>query len=220
MPTIFLIRHGESQSNAGWATHSPQEVELTSRGIEQAECIASYLQSQLSLNLIIISRYLRTLQTAQPTQKLFPEVPLRMWNVHEFTYLSSVHTEQLTVEERRPLVEAYWQRCLPGWRDGPGSESFLHFMNRARKVFKAITTYKRKNRCIAIFSHEQFIKALLWLSEHEQMLLDAQAMRSFREFLNVEPLPNAAIVRIHYDGIWQRDHQLITEHLAYQERFS
>lgn len=213
MPTIFLIRHGESQSNAGLPTYGPEIAALTPRGAEQAERIASYLKAQTSLNLIASSNYLRAKQTAQPTQAYFPEVPLKVWNVHEFTYLSSVHAEQTTTEDRRPMVEAYWQQCHPNRRDGPGSESFIQFMKRARKVFKTITTLRGKSRCLAIFSHEQFIKAILWLSEYEPMRLDAQAMRNFRDFLDVEPLPNGAIIRIHYSEVWKRDYQLITEHL-------
>ncbi|HLI08517.1 MAG TPA: histidine phosphatase family protein [Ktedonobacteraceae bacterium] len=216
MPTIFLIRHGESQSNAGWATTDPEKVALTPRGLEQAERIASYLEkSQASLNLIVISRYLRTLQTAQPARRRFPKVPLKVWNVHEFTYLSSMHTERLTTEERRPLVEAYWQQCLPNWKDGPGSESFIDFIKRARKVFKTITVYKGQGPSIAIFSHEQFIKALLWLSKHEQVPIDREAMSNFKEFLDTEPLPNGAIIQIKYCGDWNAGHYtLIREHLG------
>ena len=35
--------------------------------------------------------------------------------------------EDLTVDDRRPLVEAYWETCNPLYFDGPGSELFEEF---------------------------------------------------------------------------------------------
>src|SRR5437764_13957945 len=124
MITTFLIRHAESQSNAGMATADPEDVALTPRGIEQARFVAAFLKDYTSLDLIVTSPYLRTKQTAEPTMIEFCFVPGEEWNVQEFTYLSSIHQSHSTIEERRPLVEAYWEQCLPSFMDGPGSESF------------------------------------------------------------------------------------------------
>src|SRR5947207_12823321 len=88
MHKFFLIRHGESQSNAGLATADPKNVALTSGGNEQAAQIAAFLKEYTSLNLIITSAYLRANQTAASTKDAF-----RIWypeegEAHEYSYLS------------------------------------------------------------------------------------------------------------------------------------
>src|SRR5205823_4115506 len=122
MPTIFLIRHGESQSNAGLPTTYPKGVKLTERGLEQAECIARYLKSRIPLDLIVTSPYQRTKQTAAPTKSRFPSVPQVEWPVKEFTYLSTWQEVNSTIEDRRQWVEAYWELSNPFYVDGPWSE--------------------------------------------------------------------------------------------------
>ena len=113
MPTILLIRHGESVSNAGFPTPNPEFVEFTNRGHQQAREVSKYLlQASLNPDLIVTSSYLRTQQTAIPL-KYFFHLPEEQWPVHEFTYLSMWHEEISTVEDRRETVEAYWQMANP-----------------------------------------------------------------------------------------------------------
>lgn len=82
--------------------------------------------------------------------------------MHEFTYLSSMHGESSTVLDRQPLVKTYWKRCDPFYVEGPGSESFEQFIERVKQVMADLKSLKVDT--IAIFSHEQFIHAFLWLS--------------------------------------------------------
>ena len=84
MRTVLLIRHGESLSNAGKPTSSPQNVPLTKLGKKQAEYIAEYLKSQSPLDLIVTSSYARSKQTAEQTILSFPLVPQKEWLVQEF----------------------------------------------------------------------------------------------------------------------------------------
>ena len=67
MTIVFLIRHGESQSNAGLPTTSPNNVALTPQGRQQARHVADFLKFYPSLDLIVTSPYLRAKQTAEPT---------------------------------------------------------------------------------------------------------------------------------------------------------
>src|SRR5690349_9493385 len=136
MPTAFLIRHGESESNVGLPTIDPKDVALTSLGRKQAERIAEYLKFHPP-NLIVTSPYLRTKQTAEPTAFIFHNTPERaaaekVWPVQEFTYLSSMHRTYSTIEERRPRVSEYWEKSDPGFVDSLESESFRGFIDRVR----------------------------------------------------------------------------------------
>ncbi len=212
MPTILLIRHGESLSNAGLPTSSPKFVELTERGVEQAENVAEFLKSQFSPELIVTSSYERTKQTALPTKSIFRHIPEEEWPVHEFTYLSSWHKESSTVEDRREYVEGYWELSNPVYSDGPESETFEQFIKRAQKVMIRLKNTTRDT--VTIFSHQQFICALLWLSQQDQLDLCSDTMKNFKDFLASNSVPNGAIVQVKFRDSrdrWQSE--LITSHL-------
>jgi len=51
---VWLVRHGESSSNAGLVTSDPAEIPLTVRGREQAEQVAKQVERALDL---IVSRH-------------------------------------------------------------------------------------------------------------------------------------------------------------------
>jgi probable phosphoglycerate mutase len=233
--TAYLIRHGESQSNAGLPTSHPKAVPLTKLGEEQAKYIAEYLKSQPPLDLIVTSSYARSKQTAEKTRSSFPHVPLREWPVQEFTFLSLVPKKSSTVDERRPFVEKYWKTWDPLYVHGPGAESFQHFIKRARKVIRRLRNTRNsfldsayaalmqplrqplkytKHDTIAVFSHQQFICALLWLSQRDPVKLSPKTMQEFKDFLDANSLPNGAIVRVRFGDShepWQCE--TITSHL-------
>ena len=193
--TVFLIRHGESQSNAGKATTGPENVEITQRGQEQARAIAEFLKSY-PIDLIVTSPYRRAKQTAELTTSipLFHTVEQVEWKVQEFTYLSSMHQEQSTVEDRRPLVDAYWEQCQPSYVESSGSESFAQFIERVQSFILSLQTSPYET--IAVFSHEQFINAVLWLIKDGPIKMSEQAMRDFKDFLKENTLPNGIIVQL------------------------
>lgn len=215
MPIISLIRHGQSQSNAGLPTSNSEVIELTDKGRQQAGDIAQFLKNTLLIpEFIVISRYRRAVQTAEPTRALFPTIPTtKAWPVHEFNYATSWSTINSTVAERRVYVQAYWDYSDPIYKDGPGSESFKQFIERVRGVIKRL-----KETChetIAIFSHQQFICALLWLSQRETLGLSSEAMREFKDFLRLNPVPNGGIVCVQFQNNQDRwQHELITSHLS------
>jgi hypothetical protein len=83
MQAIF-IRHGQSTGNAGIPCHDLALLELTELGHKQArEVAASWTETP---SLIVTSPYLRTHQTAAPTIERFPNVPVEVWPIQEFTY--------------------------------------------------------------------------------------------------------------------------------------
>ena len=193
MHRFFLIRHGESQSNVGLATTDPKEVELTARGKKQAQQIAAFLKEYTSLNLIVTSAYFRTRQTATPTMEKFNIKTPEEWEVQEFTYLSPMYLGYSTPDDRRPLVDAYWEQCDPSYTDGRGSESFKIFIGRVEGFIRQL---KNRRENIAIFSHEQFIAAVRWVLQKRPTVITSDTMRDFRDFFKQNRIPNGAIVDI------------------------
>lgn len=229
MHRFFLIRHGESLANAGLATIVPKDVELTSQGYVQAQKIAVFLKEYTALNLIVTSSYLRTKQTAGPTRDEFRFVPHEEWRVEEFTYLLPGYLGYSSVDDRRPLVDAYWEQCQPSFTDSRGSKSFAPLFSTGSESFDAFisrvqgfirllkeTAYGCEN--IAVFSHEQFINAVLWSIIRKPATINADAMRDFRDYFNNNRIPNGAIVELKFrksqDG-WT--YELIEEHLKQTE---
>ena len=98
---VFLIRHGQSESNAGLPSADPGAIPLTAAGHRQAEQVARALADVPAL--IVTSTYLRARQTAQPTVSRFPAAACQEWPVHEFTYLGDLHGRASTPRGTRAL---------------------------------------------------------------------------------------------------------------------
>jgi len=204
MLTCWLIRHGESESNAGLPTGDMSLIRLTEKGVEQANRVAQAFNDQPAL--IVTSRYVRASQTAQPTINRFPCVPVEEWPVQEFTYLSLPQDVLMTVSQRAPLAEDYWARCDPFYIDGPGAESFSDFIGRAACFLRRLRDYSDddysdegdSDRTIAVFSHGQFIQAVLWLLLSGPINMDPKAFARYRQFIRGVPFDNGAIARIHF----------------------
>ena len=100
--TVYLIRHAESVSNAGERTASHGGAELSSEGRRQAEALTARIGFRP--DLIVVSPFVRTRQTAEPLRQKYPDVPVEEWPVQEFSFLDADRCADTTQEERRPLL--------------------------------------------------------------------------------------------------------------------
>ena len=138
------------------------------------------------------------------------------WPVQEFTYLACWHNIVSTFADRRESVESYWQKADPTYIDGPGSESFEDFIKR-------VHAFKARLECIeydtiAVFSHEQFISAFLWLLGKGEVMPTSKEMRDFRKYLLENPIPNGAIVQAKFhEGYGWSFEPCLTDHLRLLE---
>ena len=192
MPTVWLIRHSESESNAGLVTRDAGSSGLTARGHTQAATIARLFPTAPAL--IVTSPYIRTALTAAPTRRRFPATPHEEWPVQEFTYLDAAQRRNTTLQQREPWVAAYWERCDPTYRDGLEAESFADLFARVQ-AFRA-----RLGRLtadpVAVFSHGHFLSAVLWSILTEPPTPSAHAMQQSRAFMHALALPNGGIVKL------------------------
>ena len=196
MIEIWLIRHGESESNAGLPTSDTAKIALTPRGFAQAECVVAAFTRPPAL--IVTSPYLRAIQSAKPVIERFPQARLEEWPVHEYTYLSLASRHGSTLHQRRPLIDAYWERCDPQYVDGDGAESFAALVARAKQALERIKDLD--DDFVAIFSHGLFIRILLWVQLACPVEIDAHAMRRFRSFIFGFSAPNSSILKLYVNG--------------------
>lgn len=152
------VRHGQSTGNAGVPCADLASIELTELGWSQARQVAEGWAERPAL--IVTSPYLRTQQTAAPTIERFPDVPVEMWPIEEFTYLQPSRWNGTRSAERMPYLESYWAKADPAYCDGEGAESFGTLLRRAEAALDRLSTLPASGPAY-VFSHGQFIQAVL-----------------------------------------------------------
>ena len=155
MKAIF-IRHGQSTGNAGIPCDNLALLELTEKGWHQAEEVAAEWNQEPSL--IVTSPYLRTEQTSQPTLRRFPNAPVEVWSIQEFTYLQPSRWNGTLSVDRMPFIERYWAAADPEFCDGEGAESFSSLLSRVKATLTRLEGLPA-SALVYLFSHGQFIQA-------------------------------------------------------------
>jgi broad specificity phosphatase PhoE len=208
--TVWLIRHGESEGNAGLRTPSTRETALTPKGMMQAERLAEVFQEPPSL--LVTSSYLRSQQTAAPIMRRFPGVPHEVWPVQEFTYLAALRYHFTTFRERLAPAEAFWQRNDPWHRDGEGAESFADLMGRVEETLQRLK--QQADGFVAIITHGLFMRAVYWCLLTGSFEARPERMQRFYHVRAAFSVPNTAILKLvlRDDEVWMSP--LSTAHLA------
>lgn len=173
---FLLVRHGESEANAGLPTPSPAAIRLTEKGHTQAAALAGRLDTRPGL--VVVSPYLRTQETAAPFLMNHPTVAVEMWPVQEFTYLDIERHAGTTEAERGQVVEDYWSREDPSWNDGSGAESFADFIGRVDTALDRFRGFE--GGPVIVFTHGYFIHAVERRLARPDEVVDGELMRSFR----------------------------------------
>jgi broad specificity phosphatase PhoE len=195
---LWLVRHAESLANAGAVTSDVAAIPLTARGLTQAQQIA--LACPQAPALVVRSPYRRARQSAQALLDRYPNVPVVDAAVQEFTYLAAARCRDMDTAGRRPLVDAYWARLDPEYCDGEGAESFADLAARAATFLAAAAGWPGFT---VVFTHGDFIRAVVGAVLFGVGLADRTAMVRFFELRTGLPLPNGAIVRLQYcAGQW------------------
>ncbi|AGM09535.1 histidine phosphatase family protein [Amycolatopsis keratiniphila] len=193
MARVWLIRHGESESNAGLPGGEPGASALTELGRRQAAEIAKSLAEPP--RLIVTSPFLRARQTAEPTIERFPGAECEEWPVQEFTFLGELHGQVTTTATRKPYTEAYWSRADPHHAVN-GAESFAALFDRTQEFLARLG--EREPGPIAVFTHGLFIRAVMWSLLTGTTTPDSGAMRRFRTFADTYLVPNGNITELRY----------------------
>ena len=154
---VTFVRHGQSTGNAGQPTRDLVAMPLTPLGTAQARQVAVGWSREPTH--IVSSPFLRARQTAEPTCVRFPGVPMAIWPIHEFTYLSPARWVDTTRAQRRPAVEAYWTQGDPAHVDGEGAESFSQVLRRAEQALARLAMLPEDAE-VFLFSHGQFMQAV------------------------------------------------------------
>jgi broad specificity phosphatase PhoE len=196
MKNILFIRHGESEANAGLPTSDPAAITLTAKGFEQAKEVSELID--IEPDLVVMSSYLRTQQTAEPFLKKYSGVKTEIWPIHEFDFLSPKECMNTTVEQRKPWVKSFWDKCETDYTHGEDSESFGDFKSRVLASIKRLEESEEKN--IIVFAHGHVMRAIWQYFITKDENID---MAYFRDNMSRLPVINTAIFRATFDnGLW------------------
>ncbi len=194
---LLLVRHGESMANSGRITTDFATIELTSKGRAQAAAVATACPGRP--DQVVLSSYLRARQTSEPLLEKYPGVKVFESQVHEFTYLSRDRCNDTDIVRRQPMVDAYWNRMDPNYRDGIGAESFVDLLQRTKLFLAEVQGWTGLS---VVFTHEQFIRSMVLASFYNGGSDSAQ-MRRFFAMRTGLPIPNGGIVHLDYRvGRW------------------
>ena len=185
MRAVF-IRHGQSTGNAGIPSDDLSAIQLTELGRQQAREVAASWRERPTL--IVTSPYVRAQHTAEPTRARFPNVPVEVWPIHEFTYLDPVRWNGTLSTERRPHIDRYWREADPMYCDGEEAESFSMLIQRAEGALMRLVSLP-EDALVYIFSHGQFIQIVNLLIRYGG-LTDREIMRMFPRYSEEHPIHN------------------------------
>lgn len=180
MKKIYLIRHAQSESNAGQTVRPNHQINITDVGKTQAQELADWLSANVTepVTEIFVSQYIRTQQTAQPYLQSTKRTAIVIDELHEFNFLDFDTIKDLSFDDIRVIADDFWQQHS-AHRASEVTDSFEHFVARVKKVrayFDALPdgTY-------LVFTHGMWIGMLIW-----QLLLGDSPrlynMKKFREF--------------------------------------
>lgn len=194
MQVCWLVRHGQSASNAGELTTNEHSTPLTPLGEEQSARFADWFTAVP--DLIVISPYWRTQQTSRYLQQRFPNVPVETWPVQEFSGLAPARYQQTRAQIRREWVYAFWAEADPDFLDGPEAESFRVGLARVADFLTRLQQHPAER--IVVFTHGRFLQLCYWVWL-VQDLAQAQAQKqACHTFFRSFRVPNTAVVTGHH----------------------
>lgn len=201
MKNIYFVRHGESEGNQS-RLYQSSGTSLSEKGHLQAKLIADRF-SNIEIEIIISSNYLRARQTAQ--------------------YISEVKAKdilesQLFRERKRPSIQENQSKEIPeliaidkeikdNWEvldyRHSDEENFEDLKQRAQKAFEFIETKKEDN--IVVVTHKNFLHCLVWYRLFDSNVTPKEAKIITDNFV----MSNTGIVWMQFDEI-KKDWKIVT----------
>jgi alpha-ribazole phosphatase len=187
-PTVYLIRHGQSQANVGGITLENSIVPLTELGELQARTLAPLLPA--TAPAIWSSPFKRALDTAAPYCARLGRTPATHDELREFETVDTRQLAGTSCAEREVVVERYWQESDPDRRSGPNAETFREFYDRVALVRTRFLPGLADGTMI--FGHGMWMALLFWQIWGFEKV-DHLGMSLFRRFQLGFATPNTVV---------------------------
>jgi len=193
-----FIRHGESMANIGQWDGGFAEIPLTNLGERQSEILAG--KWDFTPDLIVVSPYLRTQQTAAPTIARFPDVPVETWPIHEFTFWDPAYWDA-GPDDTFEMVERFWRKADPDYRHAKETETFRDLLGRTEAALARLAA--RPEKRVLLFTHGHFMQALRHTLFYPEWT-PHEKMANFRAYDDVHRVRNTETMNVELaNGEWR-----------------
>jgi broad specificity phosphatase PhoE len=184
---IYMVRHGQSASNAGGITTCASDICLSEKGWQEARGFAQEVDKKP--DMIIVSPFLRAQQTSEPLLEKFPDVPVEVWDVQEFIFLGDASYVNTTNLERRKWDAEYFAKDDPDYAHGEGGESFNQMMQRVDAFLEKAKSID-EDKYVLVFSHDRFIRGV--------KLRQEGISPSIKNLFALEPIKNTKTLKLKF----------------------
>lgn len=186
MKKFYLIRHAQSESNAGLNIRPNHLIALTELGKHQAIKLSDWLHQHIPMpDGVFVSSYIRTHDTARPYLDKIGMTAVSIDNLREFNYLDYEHIKALSFHEIVQMADRFWQRAESEYTDSPATDSFINLVTRVKAVRDEFD--RLPNGEYVVFTHGMWLGMLMWQLLHGDTS-KVLNMKKFREFeLSVRP---------------------------------
>ncbi len=149
---LLLVRHGETDWNAGARIQGHLDIALNDTGRLQARRLAAALAGGESIDAIYTSDLVRARETARPLAVAIrrPLVALEALRERHFGRFQGRRFVDVQLEE--PDQAEPWRRRDPAWIPPGGGESLIQFEARIRRAVQGLAA-ENMDRHIAVFTH-------------------------------------------------------------------
>lgn len=200
MTKIYLIRHGQSQTNLSKSFTGQLNIALTEEGYQQAERVREFF-NEINIDRIYSSDLDRAYNTVLPLSKSknltikrvkeFNEIYAGLWENMRFDDVISLYPDDYNIW----LNDISNAKCT-------GGESVKELAKRVYDKFLNIVN-ENQNKTIVICLHGTPIRALI-------TLLNGSTLSDMK---NIKWVPNASITEITYDDRFIITDATNTDHL-------
>jgi probable phosphoglycerate mutase len=150
-PTIYLVRHGETEWSKSGRHTGRTDLALTPEGEEEARALRSRLPA--GLDQVLTSPLQRAARTAELAGfAATPDPDLMEWDYGDFEGLTSA-----AIRARQPAWELFSDGC-------PGGESVAQIAQRADRITARLKASSGK---VLVFSHGHLLRVLAarWIGQ-------------------------------------------------------
>lgn len=191
MKTVYFVRHGESEGNAGPLRQGP-DSSLTEKGREQAQFMAERAK-KLTIDVLITSSMNRAVETADMIGKAIDKVPeqsdlfVERRRPTQFVGLPKDHPDAIKAEEE--IVKNFTK---PGYRHSD-EENFDDLKERSGKALEFLE--KRKEDHILVVTHGVILKVIVARAIFKESL----SARECDYFIGTFRTENTGLTILKYD---------------------
>lgn len=157
MATIYLIRHGKSETNEKGIIGKPK-AGLSAAGKEQADKLAGKF-SKIPYSFIYTSNYKRAIETARPFKRNLKFVSVDNFNERYFGVLEDIKGQPL-LKPLKNILDSLPMKLRRHFKFSPKMESDHEAFSRFNETIQEIRT-KHNGKTILVFTHSNVLRIFL-----------------------------------------------------------